>query len=204
MDEDTRSHLFEPFFTTKEKGRGTGLGLSTSYGIVKQNHGEIEVRSDIGEGTSFSIFFPRVDEPSSVENSHAMPPAPVKGAETILLAEDEDGVRHVVAQMLREQGYTVLPANGGAEALRIAESHSGPLQLLVSDVMMPRMTGPELAERLRGLRPEMRVLFVSGYTDGEIVRGGELEPGTDFLQKPFTREQLAVKVREVLRQGHVA
>ncbi len=204
MDEDTRSHLFEPFFTTKEKGRGTGLGLSTSYGIVKQNHGEIEVRSDIGEGTSFSIYFPRVDEPSAVENSHATAPAPVKGAETILLAEDEDGVRQVVAQMLREQGYTVLPANGGAEALRIAESHSGPLQLLVSDVMMPRMTGPELAERLRGLRPEMRVLFVSGYTDGEIVRDGELEPGTDFLQKPFTREQLAVKVREVLRQGHIA
>jgi two-component system, cell cycle sensor histidine kinase and response regulator CckA len=204
MDEETLSHLFEPFFTTKEKGRGTGLGLSTSYGIVKQNHGEIEVRSELGEGSSFSIYLPRIDEPSALETPHISAPAPVKGAETILLAEDEDGVRHVVAQMLREQGYTVLPANGGAEALRIAQSHSGPLELLVSDVMMPRMSGPELAERLRGIRPEMRVLFVSGYTDGEIVRGGELEPGTDFLQKPFTREQLATKVREVLRPGHVA
>ena len=106
--------------------------------------------------------------------------------------------------MLREQGYTVLPANGGAEAIRIATTHTGPVQLLVSDVMMPRMSGPELAQRLRGLRPEMRVLFVSGYTDSEIVREGELEPGTDFLQKPFTREQLATKVREVLRPGHVA
>jgi two-component system, cell cycle sensor histidine kinase and response regulator CckA len=204
MDEETRSHLFEPFFTTKEKGRGTGLGLSTSYGIVKQNHGEIEVRSDIGEGSSFSIYLPRIDEFFTSEEPKGPAPAPVKGAETILLAEDEDGVRHVVTQMLREQGYTVLPANGGAEALRIAQSHSGPLELLVSDVMMPRMSGPELAERLRGLRPEMRVLFVSGYTDGEIVRGGELEPGTDFLQKPFTREQLAMKVREVLRPRHVS
>ena len=150
MDEETRSHLFEPFFTTKEKGRGTGLGLSTSYGIVKQNHGEILVQSELGEGSSFSIYLPRIDEPSGVESSHAAMRGAAKGAETILVAEDEDGVRHIVTQMLREQGYTVLPASGGAEALRIAESHSGPLQLLVSDVMMPRMSGPELAERLRG------------------------------------------------------
>jgi PAS domain S-box-containing protein len=204
MSEEIRSHLFEPFFTTKEKGRGTGLGLSTSYGIVKQNQGEIEVRSEIGEGSSFSIYLPRIEEHFPAEEAKSSAPAPAKGAETILLAEDEDGVRHVVTQMLREQGYTVLPANGGAEALRIAQSHSGPLELLVSDVMMPRMSGPELAERLRGLRPEMRVLFVSGYTDGEIARGGELEPGTDFLQKPFTREQLATKVREVLRPRHVS
>jgi two-component system, cell cycle sensor histidine kinase and response regulator CckA len=204
MDEETRSHLFEPFFTTKEKGRGTGLGLSTSYGIVKQNHGEILVRSEVGEGSVFSIYLPRIDEPSSVEASHNLTTPATKGAETILVAEDEDGVRHIVTQMLREQGYTVLPANGGAEAIRIAQAHTGPVELLVSDVVMPRMSGPELAQRLRGLRPEMRVLFVSGYTDGEIVREGELEPGTDFLQKPFTREQLASKVREVLRPGHVA
>lgn len=204
MDAETQSHLFEPFFTTKEKGRGTGLGLSTSYGIVKQNHGEILARSEIGVGSAFSIYLPRIDEPSTLDSGHTVSLRPTRGAETILVAEDEDGVRHIVTQMLREQGYTVLPANGGAEALRIAQTHAGPLQLLVSDVMMPRMSGPELAQRLRGMRPEMRVLFVSGYTDGEIVREGELEPGTDFLQKPFTREQLANKVREVLRPGHVA
>lgn len=203
MDEETRSHLFEPFFTTKEKGRGTGLGLSTSYGIVKQNHGEILVRSEPGEGSSFSIYLPRIDEPALSDSPVPTGARAARGAETILVAEDEDGVRHIVTQMLREQGYTVLPASGGAEALHIAQTHSGPLQLLVSDVMMPRMTGPELAVRLRGLRPDVRVLFVSGYTDGEIVRGGELEPGTDFLQKPFTREQLANKVREVLRPGHL-
>ena len=204
MDEATLSHLFEPFFTTKEKGRGTGLGLSTSYGIVKQNHGEIVVRSEVGAGSVFSIYLPRIDEPPPPETSPSINVPATKGAETILVAEDEDGVRHIVTQMLREQGYTVLPANGGAEAIHIATTHTGPVQLLVSDVMMPRMSGPELAQRLRGLRPEMRVLFVSGYTDSEIVREGELEPGTDFLQKPFTREQLATKVREVLRPGHVA
>ncbi|HYI93904.1 MAG TPA: response regulator, partial [Bryobacteraceae bacterium] len=186
------------------KGRGTGLGLSTSYGIVKQNHGEIVVRSELGEGSVFSIYLPRIDEPAPVETTPAVSITTTKGAETILVAEDEDGVRHIVTQMLREQGYTVLTANGGAEAIQIATAHSGPVQLLVSDVVMPRMSGPELAQRLRGLRPEMRVLFVSGYTDSEIVREGELEPGTDFLQKPFTREQLASKVREVLRPGHVA
>ena len=146
MDEETRSHLFEPFFTTKEKGRGTGLGLSTSYGIVKQNHGEILVQSELGEGSTFSIYLPRVDEPSAAEFLPARHGAG-KGAETILVAEDEDGVRHIVTQMLREQGYTVFPANGGAEALQIAQTHAGPLQLLVSDVMMPRMSGPELAQR---------------------------------------------------------
>lgn len=204
MDEEVRSHLFEPFFTTKDKGRGTGLGLSTSYGIVKQNHGEILVRSEIGEGSTFSIYMPLVEEPSTVDFAQPANIQVARGSETILVAEDEDGVRHVVSQMLREQGYTVLPASGGAEALRIAETHAGPVQLLVSDVLMPRMSGPELAERLRVVRPETRVLFVSGYADGEIVKGGELEPGTDFLQKPFTREQLTAKVREVLRPSRAA
>ncbi|HYP09278.1 MAG TPA: PAS domain S-box protein [Bryobacteraceae bacterium] len=204
MTDEVRSHLFEPFFTTKEKGRGTGLGLSTSYGIVKQNHGEIEVRSELGHGSTFSIFLPRIDEPPTPEPVGHSGEMPERGAETILVAEDEDGVRHIVTQMLREQGYTVLPASGGAEALQIAQNHTGPVQLLLSDVMMPRMSGPELAQRLRGLRPDIRVLFVSGYADSEIVREGELEPNTDFLQKPFTREQLANKVREVLRPGHVA
>lgn len=204
MDEETRSHLFEPFFTTKEKGRGTGLGLSTSYGIVKQNHGEILVRSALGEGSSFLIYMPRIEEPVHVEPPPAPAVTPMRGVETILVAEDEDGIRHIMTQVLREQGYTVLPANGGAEALRIAAGHSGPLELLVSDVLMPRMNGPELAEQLRNLRPDLRVLFVSGYTDTEAIRVGELGPGTDFLQKPFTREQLSMKVREVLQSGRIS
>jgi CheY-like chemotaxis protein len=203
MDHEVRSHLFEPFFTTKEKGRGTGLGLSTSYGIVKQNRGEIQVSSTPGEGTTFCIYFPRVDEPAYTDHVGPIDATSNRGAETILIAEDEDGVRHVLTQMLRDQGYTVFPANGGAEALQLAQNHTGPLDLLVSDVMMPRMSGPELAQRLRDVRPGVKVLFVSGYTDSQIVREGELAPGTDFLQKPFTREQLASKVREVLRPGHV-
>ena len=183
MDEETLSHLFEPFFTTKEKGRGTGLGLSTSYGIVKQNRGEIIVRSELGAGTISRSYLPRIDEPSTPEIAQSINVPAAKGAETILVAEDEDGVRHIVTQMLREQGYTVLPANGGAEAIHIATTHTGPVQLLVSDVMMPRMSGPELAQRLRGLRPEMRVLFVSGYTDSEIVREGELGARYGFSSK---------------------
>jgi PAS domain S-box-containing protein len=204
MDHEVRSHLFEPFFTTKEKGRGTGLGLSTSYGIVKQNRGEIQVDSTPGEGTTFCIYFPRVDEPVHTDHPGPVAGTTTRGAETILVAEDEDGVRHVLTQMLRDQGYTVFPASGGAEALQVAQNHAGSLDLLVSDVMMPRMSGPELAQRLRDIRPAVKVLFVSGYTDSQIVREGELAPGTDFLQKPFTREQLASKVREVLRPGHVA
>jgi PAS domain S-box-containing protein len=199
IDEETRSHLFEPFFTTKEKGRGTGLGLSTSYGIVKQNHGEILVRSEPGAGSTFEIYLPQVEE--LPEDSGAAGPAtmPVRrGAETVLIAEDEDGVRKVVRQMLEKQGYTVLTANGGHEAIQICRSHGGPLQLLITDVVMPRMSGRELADRVRAMRPEIRVLFVSGYTDSAIVHEGELDPGTDLLMKPFTPEQLAAKVRDVL------
>ncbi|MGH9629650.1 MAG: response regulator, partial [Bryobacteraceae bacterium] len=194
---EIRSHLFEPFFTTKEKGRGTGLGLSTSYGIVKQNRGEILVDSEVGVGTLFKVFLPRVEEPVQKE----APGPPVRsygGRETVLVVEDEDGVRRVLMEMLQKQGYKVLAASGGAEAAELCKAHTGPLQLLISDVVMPRMSGHELAGRLRHLRPDLRVLFVSGYTDSGIVHEGVLDPGTAFLYKPFTPEQLGAKVREVL------
>jgi two-component system, cell cycle sensor histidine kinase and response regulator CckA len=199
ISEDTMSHLFEPFFTTKEKGRGTGLGLSTSYGIVKQNQGEIFVRSEVGAGSTFSIYLPVTarDEADAVE--HQLPERRTYrgGAETILVAEDEDGVRTVINEMLRQQGYNVTMAPGGAEALELARTMPK-MDLLISDVIMPGMSGPELASHLRKLRPDLRVLYVSGYTDSAIADEDELDANTAFLNKPFTPDQLVSKVREVL------
>jgi PAS domain S-box-containing protein len=201
MDEQTRLHLFEPFFTTKEKGRGTGLGLSTSYGIVKQNHGEIIVESEPGLGSTFSVYLPSVDEPADTpitETSKASVRSHALGTETILVAEDEEDVRTVINEMLRKQGYRVLTASGGHQALELARKLEGRLHLLISDIMMPGMGGRELAEHVRRSRPGLKVLYVSGYTDGAIANEEELEPETDFLHKPFTPDQLAAKVRQVL------
>jgi two-component system, cell cycle sensor histidine kinase and response regulator CckA len=199
IDDEARIHLFEPFFTTKEKGRGTGLGLSTSYGIVKQNRGEISVQSEVGVGTTFSIYLPLVNE--EAEPAHAASARrSFRGAETVLVAEDEDGVRTVITEMLRKQGYSVVPAPGGEEALEIGRDLQTKFDLLISDVIMPGMNGPELAGKLRAVRPGLRVLYVSGYTDSAISREDELGPGTLFLHKPFTTEQLAEKVREILDQ----
>jgi CheY-like chemotaxis protein len=200
MDAQTLSHLFEPFFTTKEKGRGTGLGLSTSYGIVKQNHGEIVVRSHPGEGAVFSIYLPLVREPLDSTAIRELESPNLAGKETILVAEDEDGVRTVMTDMLRKQGYTVIPVPGGTEALVIGSDLATKLDLLVTDIVMPQMGGRELADRLRGYRPGIKVLFVSGYTEGAIVQAGDLAPGTAFLQKPFSPEDLGLKVRELLEQ----
>ncbi len=198
IDEDTQKHLFDPFFTTKEKGRGTGLGLSTSYGIVKQNHGEITFSSTLGQGTRFYIYLPEVAEPLDFAPPIQKSPRSYSGRETILLAEDEDGVRTVMTEMLEKRGYVVLPVNGGVDALQAIQSHPGKLDLLVTDVIMPKMSGRDLAEKAVILRPGLKVLYVSGYT-GEIMdEGGELEEGTDLLQKPFTPDELAAKVREVL------
>lgn len=198
MDANTLGHLFEPFFTTKDKGRGTGLGLSTSYGNVKQNRGEILVKSEPGHGSTFSVYLPRVFD----EVDTALPPfAPhgnFGGSETILLAEDEDGVRAIMTEMLEKQGYTVLAAASGLEALSLLQRHKGPLDLLVTDVVMPQMGGRELADRIRTAMPGLKVLFVSGYTDGAMLKEGELEAGTDLLQKPFNPNQLASRVRDVL------
>jgi len=198
MDRETREHIFEPFFTTKGPGKGTGLGLATVYGIVKQSGGYIAVSSEPGRGTSFEVYLPRV--PAGDEASLRSPQdLRVKhGSETVLLVEDEDTVRGLARTILEDCGYRVLVATRGAEALRIAESHLGPIHLMLTDVVMPGMSGSELAERLCPSYPGMRLLYMSGYTDEAILPHGVLEPGGAFLQKPFTPEALAGKVREVL------
>jgi PAS domain S-box-containing protein len=196
MDEATQANLFEPFFTTKETGKGTGLGLATVYGIVKQSGGFIWVYSEPGVGTTFKIYLPRVNE--TPPELPGRSPEAFHGTETVLLAEDAAGVRAVAREVLKRNGYSVIPASDGQAALELAASHSGPIHLLVTDVIMPEMSGRQLADRLREVRSELKVLFVSGYTDDAIIRHGILEPGIAFLQKPFTPEVLARKVRAVL------
>jgi PAS domain S-box-containing protein len=198
MDKETQSHLFEPFFTTKEKGKGTGLGLSTVYGIIKQSGGNIWVYSEPSQGTTFKIYLPRVEKTATVYKPKASSPPAPGGTETILLVEDEEAVRTMVSKILRNKGYTVLEAAHSEEAFEISERHEGPIHLMVTDVIMPQMSGPELAERLAPRLPEMKVLYMSGYPDNTIVQHGVLEPGTAFLQKPFTLNALESKVREVL------
>jgi len=204
MDEETQSHLFEPFFTTKAKGKGTGLGLSTVYGIVKQSGGTIGVESKIGKGTTFKIFFPRVD---GVAQSGQTAPANadrVHGRETILLVEDEPAVRGLVHETLRLHGYTVLEARHGIEALLTGTRHPGPIHLLLTDVVMPQMSGPEVAEKLVTVRPDIKVLYMSGYPDHPVFAQGGIKRDTAFLQKPFTPNVLVQKVREVLDGVKVA
>ena len=201
MDEETQAHAFEPFFTTKPRGQGTGLGLAMVYGTVKQSGGFIWVYSEPGHGATFKIYLPRVDAP--VES--ATPPAPVerppRGSETVLLAEDEPAVRAIAQQVLERQGYTVLAAPSGADALALAAQHGVTIHLLLTDVVMPGMSGRDLADRLTAQRPGIRVLYISGYTDNAIVRHGMLEPGLAYLQKPFRPDALVRKVREVLDAG---
>ncbi len=199
MDAATKSHIFEPFFTTKEKGKGTGLGLATVYGIVKQSDGYIWVYSEPGHGTSFKIYLPRVaDAPGPVRRAFE-PSASARGSEMVLAVEDDEMVRALIRRMLETRGYTVLLASHGDEALRLLERHPGRVDLLMTDVVMPGMSGRDLADRVAELRPGIKVLYLSGYTDDAIVRHGVLEPGIAFLQKPFTADALARKVREVLR-----
>ncbi len=194
----TAARIFEPFFTTKETGKGTGLGLSTVYGIVKQSGGHVSVYSEVGRGTCFRIYLPRVgavDE--ELADDTADEPAAM-GQETVLVAEDEDGVRKLAALLLKRQGYNVLQAEDGESALRVAAQHDGPIHLLLTDVVMPRMSGRELWDVLSTEREETRVLYMSGYTDTAIVHHGVLEPGTPFIEKPFVPDELLSVIRGVL------
>jgi signal transduction histidine kinase len=198
MDAATQARIFEPFFTTKEKGKGTGLGLATVYGVAQQSGGHIWVDSEPGQGATFKLYLPRVNE--AVETEAARPPAVVgeRGSETILLAEDDEEVRAVAGETLEAAGYVVLPAANATEILGLTADGSRRIHLLVTDVVMPQVSGRELAERLAAAYQDLRVLYISGYTDDAIVRHGVLEEGTAFLQKPFTPEALLRKVREVL------
>jgi PAS domain S-box-containing protein len=201
MDAATRAEIFEPFFTTKPLGKGTGLGLSTVYGIVKQSGGYIWVYSEPGAGSSFKIYLPRIEgEPLSmkIRRANAIDP---RGDETILIVEDEDAVRRAVARVLTGLGYDVLEAADGREALAICEQRRGDIHVMVTDIVMPQLNGRELADRAAACQPDMRVLYMSGYTDSAIVHHGRLEAGMAFLQKPFTPDVLARKVRQMLDAG---
>jgi hypothetical protein len=200
MDAETRKHLFEPFFTTKGQGRGTGLGLSTVFGIVKQSGGSIDVYSEPGRGTSVKVYLPRIDQPAVLESEHETA-AGQGGWETILLVEDDEMVRHLVRETLEREGYRILDAGDGAEARRIVENHSGQIHLLITDIIMPRQGGRELAADLAPLRPEMKVLYMSGYTDQAVIHSGIVDGDTAFLQKPFMPVTLTRKVRELLERG---
>ncbi|MBI4401007.1 MAG: response regulator, partial [Nitrospirae bacterium] len=198
MDAETQARVFEPFFTTKERGKGTGLGLSTVYGIIKQSGGHIFVQSALGEGTSFKIYLPRLEDPVEAVESEKAPADAPNGTETVLLVEDEPGVRTLVRDTLRQHGYTILEARHGIEALLINNEHVGPIHLLMTDLVMPQMSGREVANRMVPSRPNLRVLYISGYTEDAVIHHGVLNPGTAFLQKPFTPDAVARKVREVL------
>ena len=194
-----RSHIFEPFFTTKELGKGTGLGLATVYGIVKQSGGNIQVFSQPGQGTTFEVYLPRIDEAVSVVEAGVVGPEPAIGVETVLLVEDEEAVRTLARQVLELGGYTVLEASHGKEALQLSEQGQAPIHLLLTDVIMPGgMNGPELAEQLKPLYPDLKVLFMSGYTNDAISRYEMVGGGLHFLQKPFIPRILLQKVHEIL------
>jgi two-component system, cell cycle sensor histidine kinase and response regulator CckA len=203
MDAETQKRLFEPFFTTKPAGEGTGLGLSTVYGIVKQTGGYVWVYSEVGRGTTFKIYLPRVEEARAEEKTVLVAPVLPRGTETVLVVEDTESLRDLIRELLEEQGYTVLVARDGEEALALAAERAAGIDLLLTDVVMPKLGGGDLAQRMRASRPRIRVLFMSGYTSGAISRHGALQEGANLLEKPFTAEQLARAVRLALSAGLV-
>jgi two-component system, cell cycle sensor histidine kinase and response regulator CckA len=198
MDVPTQARIFEPFFTTKAAGKGTGLGLSTVYGIVEQSGGHIAVESAPGQGATFTIFLPRhvgLTAPGDGQPDRRSLP---NGSETLLLVEDEAAVRGSVRRLLERQGYTVVEARHGAEALRIAESGEPPIDLVLTDLVMPEMGGRELVDRLRARQPSLKVLYMSGYSERAVTVDGVMPPATGFMEKPFTIEQLTRRTREIL------
>jgi CheY-like chemotaxis protein len=200
MDQETLSHIFEPFFTTKEQGKGTGLGLATVYGIVKQSGGNIWVYSEPQKGTTFKVYLPLSEDAAERLEPSESVEKPTRGSETVLLVDDAEAVRLLARDVLRRNGYNVLEARNGGEALLICEQNKGRIDLIVTDVVMPGMSGPELVNRLAPLHPEMRVLYMSGYMDNAIIQQGLLDQGEMFLQKPFMPSVLTRKVRAALDQ----
>ena len=199
MDEVVLKRLFEPFFTTKEVGKGTGLGLAMVYGIVQQSGGRIEVDSELGRGSTFRVYLPLTDEvPDAPAAAEAA--ASVRGKETILLVEDEEAVRRLASRTLQAQGYNVLEACDGVAALTLCQRHLPAIDIIVTDVVMPQLSGVDLVHRIRGVRPQLKVLYMSGYTDSTLMRHGIEESEANYLQKPFTPDLLTRKVRDLLDQ----
>ena len=198
MEEDTKTHLFEPFYTTKERGKGTGLGLATVYGVVKQSNGFIWVYSEPGKGTTFKTYFPEKEGADIKSATAHRTESGFRGTETILIVEDETAVRTLACRILEDRGYTVLKARESSEALRLAKEYSGEIQMVITDVVMPGLSGPRLVSGFEAERPGIKALYISGYTDNAIVHHGILDSNVAFLQKPFTVEGLARKVRDVL------
>jgi CheY-like chemotaxis protein len=198
MAPEVRDRVFEPFFTTKEKGKGTGLGLSTVYGIVKQSSGNIWIYSEPGKGTTFKIYLPRVDEPLEESKGEVKKEGLAHGNGTILIVEDDEDVRKFAARVLEKQGYTVLVASQGSDALPLCGEYKKPIHMVLCDVVMPGIGGRELTDHLLSFHPEMKVLYMSGYTENAIVHHGILIEGMNYIQKPFTVEGLVRKVSEAL------
>jgi CheY-like chemotaxis protein len=198
MDSETQSRIFEPFFTTKNPGKGTGLGLSMVYGIVKQSGGSIWAYSEPNQGSTFKIYLPALQDEQEPDENEGLPEQLAQGSETVLVVEDESAVRSFTSMVLKRSGYQVIEASDGEEALSLSRGHGGEIQLLVTDMVMPGMGGRQVAEALEPLRPAMRVLYVSGYTEHAIAKRGSLGSDLPFLQKPFTMEALLRKVRQVL------
>jgi CheY-like chemotaxis protein len=199
MDAETQAHIFEPFFTTKEQGKGTGLGLATVYGVVKQSGGFIWVYSEPSKGTTFKIYLPRVDEAAAAATHSSAPAQVLRGTETVLLTEDEQDVREVAREFLESAGYQVLQAPSGEAALRLAADYLGSIDLLVTDMVMPGLSGQELARRMRGSRKDLRVLYMSGYSEHAAEEAAKSE-GSAVLTKPFSRSALLRTAREVLQR----